>query len=57
MFIMSLLITEFVFVQVILVVITVHVMVHIMMLLAVSEKDLHLLTLKFQIMSSLVMEH
>lgn len=45
-----------VFVQVILVVITVHVMAHIMMHLAAYEEDLHLLTLKFQIMSSLVME-
>jgi hypothetical protein len=44
------------FLQAILVVITAHVMVHIMTPLAVLEKDLHLLTLKFHIMSSLVME-
>lgn len=38
------------------VVIIARVMVHIMMPLAVLEKDLHLLTLKFHIMNSLVME-
>lgn len=42
--------------QVILVVITARVTVHIMTRLAVFEKDLRLLTLKFHIMSSLVME-
>jgi len=41
---------------VILVVIIAHAMVHIMMPLAVLEKDLRLLTLKFHITNSLVME-
>jgi len=41
---------------VILVVIIAHAMVHIMMPLVVLEKGLHLLTLKFHIMNSLVME-
>ena len=37
-------------------VIIAHVMVHIMMPRVVLEKDLHLLTLKFHIMNSQVME-
>jgi dipeptide/tripeptide permease len=56
MFMVSFLIIWFVSVQAILVVITARVMARIMMRLAAYEKDLHLLTLKFQIMSSLVME-